>query len=428
MEKFDVAELEEAIFARHMEAARRELEAKLQAEADRTPDIGTDGKPLKRVRETGMAVLTRMGTVHLVVRCGARQTVKKAGKRYVKRWETPFRERHFRGERSAVTPGAEKLAVMAACETGAFEKGAKVCTEFGMALCDDRVRDVTLRAGRACKRKLLPMACACAAGPGDILVIMMDGWMARHRGGKWGVEGAPPEEKIEWKEIKSAVMFRLSGLCETGKYRRLLVEKHVVAAPPDTDPVAFGAKVKAEAVRMGLGTARKAYLVMDGGIALWNIHEERFKGLASGELDYYHASQHLHVLAEALFPGGDRAANRETWLRALLDALKENGYSPLDAALAAAESALPDPKTAAGAAIVREIAYFRKHRDHMAYDKAAAEGVPIGSGAMESQCSQFQNRFKRRGQFWSSASSGPFLEAYVWYANGELRFLHRLPA
>ena len=47
----------------------------------------------------------------------------------------------------------------------------------------------------------------------------------------------------------------------------------------------------------------------------------------------------------------------------------------------------------------------------MAYDKAAAEGVPIGNGAMESQCSRFQNRFKRRGQFWTARESGSFLEA-----------------
>lgn len=34
---------------------------------------------------------------------------------------------------------------------------------------------------------------------------------------------------------------------------------------------------------------------------------------------------------------------------------------------------------------------------------------------MESQCSQNQNRFKRRGQFWSKGGFASFLEAYVWY-------------
>ena len=72
---------------------------------------------------------------------------------------------------------------------------------------------------------------------------------------------------------------------------------------------------------MGLGTARKTYVVQDGGIALWNIFEDRFARCATGELDYYHASEHLHALADALFPAAEDAARRETWLRAVLDGL-----------------------------------------------------------------------------------------------------------
>ena len=428
MEEFDVAEREEAIFRKHMESARRELEEELQAAADRTPEIGTDGLALRQVRTTAMVILTRMGPVRIRVRMGRRATLRKVGRTYERCWETPFRELHFRGEHSAVTPGVEELVVMAACETGSFEKGAAICGKFGLELSDDRTRGVTLRAGRACKPELLPGKSARAAGPGDILVVMMDGWMARHRGEGWGVEGAEPEAKIDWKEIKSAVLFRLSGLCATGGDRRILVEKHIVAAPPDTDPADFGAKVRTAAVRMGLGTARKTYVIQDGGIALWNIFEDRFERCATGELDYYHASQHLHALAEALFPAADDADRRGTWLRAVLDGIKKEGYSPLAAALDAAEKSLAAPKTAEIAAILREIAYFRKHKSHMAYDKAASEGVPIGSGAMESQCSQFQNRFKRRGQFWTTNGSGPFLEAYTWFANGELSCIHKRPA
>ena len=428
MEKFDVAKLEEAIFRKHMEAARRELEEELQAEAGRTPAAGTDGLPLKQVRTTTMVVLTRMGPVRIRVLIGRRATLRKVGKKYKRCWETPFRELYFHGGHSAVTPGVEDLVVMVACETGSFEKGAAVCGKFGLELSDDRMRSVTLRAGRACKPELLPGKSARAAGPDDILVVMMDGWMARHRGVGWGVKGAAPDAKIDWKEIKSAVLFRLSGLCATGRNRRILVEKHIVAVPPDTDPVDFGAKVKSAAVRMGLGTARKTYVVQDGGIALWNVFEDRFARCTTGELDYYHASQHLHALADALFPAAEDASRREAWLRAVLEGLKKEGYSPLDAALDAAEKSLADSKTAQTAAILREIAYFRKHEGHMAYDKAAAEGVPIGSGAMESQCSQFQNRFKRRGQFWTGRGSGPFLEAYAWYANGELSFIHKRPA
>ena len=49
----------------------------------------------------------------------------------------------------------------------------------------------------------------------------------------------------------------------------------------------------------------------------------------------------------------------------------------------------------------------------------------LGRGAMESQCSQNQNRFKRRGQFWSRGGFASFLEASVWYTNNEIKCLYR---
>ena len=70
----------------------------------------------------------------------------------------------------------------------------------------------------------------------------------------------------------------------------------------------------------------------------------------------------------------------------------------------------------------REAAYFLSHEEHMDYDRNAALGVPVGSGAMESQCSQNQNRFKRRGQFWSDEGFAAFMETYVRYTNGELEY------
>jgi len=48
-------------------------------------------------------------------------------------------------------------------------------------------------------------------------------------------------------------------------------------------------------------------------------------------------------------------------------------------------------------AVPEQANYFIAHKDHIHYDDLARQGIPIGSGAMESQCSQFQNRLKRRG-------------------------------
>ena len=49
----------------------------------------------------------------------------------------------------------------------------------------------------------------------------------------------------------------------------------------------------------------------------------------------------------------------------------------------------------------KEIHCFENHRAHLQYATRAAEGCPVGSGAMESLCGQLQGRFKHGGQFWT---------------------------
>jgi len=51
--------------------------------------------------------------------------------------------------------------------------------------------------------------------------------------------------------------------------------------------------------------------------------------------------------------------------------------------------------------VERELNYFREHRHHADYAGIKDAGCPIGSGAVESGCSQLQGRFKRTGQFWT---------------------------
>ena len=53
----------------------------------------------------------------------------------------------------------------------------------------------------------------------------------------------------------------------------------------------------------------------------------------------------------------------------------------------------------------------------------AARGAPIGSGAMESACRQFQNRLQRRGQFWSRRGLRHLLAVDVAIKNGSLAHL-----
>ena len=40
--------------------------------------------------------------------------------------------------------------------------------------------------------------------------------------------------------------------------------------------------------------------------------------------------------------------------------------------------------------VQKEIKYFQTHREHLHYQDNAAKGFPVGSGAIESGCSQFR--------------------------------------
>jgi hypothetical protein len=226
---------------------------------------------------------------------------------------------------------------------------------------------------------------------------MMDGWMLRPRGGDWGRKPAHVAgERVAWQECKSAVIYRLAQAAQTENGRGLLVEKFIVAYVGE--PLEFGWRVQAEARRRGLGKAPRVCVVADGGVWIWNIVTDRFAA-ATGVLDFYHASQHLWAVAHTLHP--ENEAGARAWVEPLLHQLRHGGEAGVLQTLqdlpawCAQRGQVPPPT------VEKEIHYFEQHREHLQYEARAAEGCPVGSGAMESLCGQLQGRFKRGGQFWT---------------------------
>ncbi|MDX9776616.1 MAG: hypothetical protein RBT40_11825 [Petrimonas sp.] len=339
-----------------------------------------------------------------------------------KKWITPVREVFQMEKNQRLSPSLQRKLCCTAAATGAFEKASAIASEWGCEISDDAIRNCVLSVGDKANRTPLETPCAERAGKDDVLVIMMDGWMARHRGKDWGKKKhRNGDERVQWHEIKSAVIYRLGDRVEISPQRHALISKHIVATPSNTDPTTFGQRVQHEALRMGLAQARSVYVVMDGAIWLWNIFEDRFKQCATGTLDFFHASEHLHALADELFP--DDKGEAVVWCKRILKSLKK--YSPKKLFRTLEELTKNPPKhdDATIKAIQKADTYFQKHRKHMNYSDAAKSGLPIGSGSMESQCSQFQNRFKRTGQFWSRDGFAALLEIAVRYQNGEIRSL-----
>jgi hypothetical protein len=120
------------------------------------------------------------------------------------------------------------------------------------------------------------------------LVTMMDGWMARGRGAQWGLKPKDaPGERVVWREIKTALIFRLSDRAETKLRRGVLLEKFYVAH--QGDPHELGRKLHADgcnsllrkspaAKRRGM---RKGTLLVFLAFLAAVIHGSRFAGIIS---------------------------------------------------------------------------------------------------------------------------------------------------
>jgi hypothetical protein len=156
------------------------------------------------------------------------------------------------------------------------------------------------------------------------------------------------------------------------------------------------------------------------------VYTDRFEKCSKAMLDFYHLSQHLHVLGAALHGAGSEKA--ATWCGKLLHDLKHTSPKSLFKTL---DQLLKDPPSndpAVRETLRVENAYFRSHAAHMDYAANAAQGVPIGSGSVESLCAQLQNRLKRTGQFWTKKGFAALLRILVRHRNNELDSLWMAPA
>lgn len=410
---------ERACFEQHRERLCADYASHVQGLVDGWEAAAEAVRELRRKRFLDVRIGTFFGRITFRVRQG----VDRKG-----RWASPALA--FLGIRpnQRYSPDMEKRMAVLAAETGSYEKAATVAEATWFTLSDDAVRSAMLRLGAVAEDNPPTGMCSGAASPEDTLVVMADGWNARHRGENWGRDQKNRKlpERVHWHEIRSAAVFKLSALLAVSGKRKAIMDKHVVAVPAETSPYDFGLLLQREMERMGSRRAKAIFFVMDGGVWLWNIFTDRFERCSQAMLDFYHLSQHLHALAGVLY--GPDTAKTAAWCGKILHDLKHKSPARLFTTL---DDLLREPPSDAPQvleAIREQDAYFRKHKTHMDYAANAALGVPIGSGSVESLCSQFQNRLKRTGQFWTKTGFAALLRITVRHWNRELDALWQASA
>ena len=400
--------LEQAVLAEGREWTRARLEKQLQQHANALAAVcPQSGQPLTNTRWRDLQLDTVVGTVAVRVRTGYSEALQA--------WVNPARAAWALPAYGRMSPELEARVAYTATEVGSYERAARMAERWGSPVSDHCIHQHVQRLGAVAQGLELPVPPPAPHEPSFSLVIMMDGWMARERGEDWGAgpRKKDPQRAI-WHEIKSAVLYRLEQRVENAAGRGLLLRKYVVATPPETPPVEFGAAVQAEALRRGLGRARFVYLVIDGAVWLWDLAEDRFAE-AIKTLDFHHAREHLQAVAEALH--GTGTPEGQAWLEKLLHALRHGQEARVVRRLEDLRLNASARPAETQAVLDREVNYFVKHRDHLHYQAMEKAGAPLGSGAVESLGKQLQGRLRGCGQFWTRAGLTDLLRVCVLVKN-----------
>lgn len=282
------------------------------------------------------------------------------------------------------------------------------------------------------------VATAAAEGPPTqpfTLVIEIDAWDIRERD-DWGKtkelreQGKKPER---WHWVYMATVFRLDHRGQTAGKRAIITQRGYAATRLGLE--ALSAQLYREALARGLGQAQLVLVIADGALWIWNLAKDRFPD-ARQQLDLFHAEEHLWAVAHDLYGKGTPEA--QAWVAPLLQQMRDDQTVAVIATLAELKPRLLDAQQKK---VQTQIEYFEHNADRMKYRevlearKACEEGKateqqkqlanhPVGSGAIESACRQYQCRFKRTGQFWTTAGDEALMCLETLWRNGRWHELY----
>ena len=310
------------------------------------------------------------------------------------RWGIPIRQHWGLGAHQQLSPALEDKLAYFVTVTGAYETAAKLAHKLGIRMDGGRLHAMTQRLGqRAQEQSQFRLSTRPAEKfpdrkPSPLGVLLLDGYLVRHRGPGWGSKKTR-QSRVEWHEQKVGVFYRHEQSAP-GQ----LAEKVVVSG--QGPPLELSQRLHWEAQCHGLNRARELLAVGDGADWIWHTVADRWPQ-AHQLLDFYHASQHLWAMGEVLYPQDETA--RRTWVERHLHRLRHGKEKQVLQHLAL----VPRLGGERGKILRREQNYFAGQSRRLNYGQMARRGWPIGSGAVESACRQKQCRFKRCRQFWSQA-------------------------
>jgi hypothetical protein len=236
-----------------------------------------------------------------------------------------------------------------------------------------------------------------------------------------------------WREVRSLAI----GTVVPGRQPGTVRCAEVSYFSRMVDAERFIAVATGEVHRRGVETAGRVALVVDG--AEW---EQSFGDAhcpqAARILDFPHGAQRLSTVAEAVWGTQETA---QTWATAQRGELRDGSPQAVLAAIRALPLAEANDPLGAAQVQGEVLGYLEPRLDQLQYARFRAQGLPIGSGIVESaNKTVVEARLKGAGRRWAQANvnplvalrgavcSGRWAEAWAQIAAARRRSAGRTPA
>ncbi|MCA1602252.1 MAG: UPF0236 family protein [Acidobacteria bacterium] len=232
-----------------------------------------------------------------------------------------------------------------------------------------------------------------------VWVVEMDGVMAGLQDGTW-------------QEVKCGIVYELSQRVEVSQGRWELLKRQRCAVRGTASQ--FREQLWALLCRSGVRVGDRIVVVGDGSEWIDQTVAELFVG-ATRIMDFYHTAQRVWAVAAVRYGEGHRQAS--SWAHEKLAALKAGEVAEVVRAIKQLKI-----EAAESQQVRREaLRYLENHQAGMAYDEYQADGLPIGSGAIEGSCKYLVTaRCKQAGMRWSEAGLDAIIALRCWVLNERL--------
>lgn len=276
---------------------------------------------------------------------------------------------------------------------------AQVYEHYGIKVSESGLRETTQRHGRAMWEEMSEVGELPLQGV-PVLLGECDGSMIPVVRLAAGVGDGRQRRLVSWREVKLS----LAGV--PGSSQRQY-------GASLGGPAEAGEQWRGAVLRAGGGRNTRLHCVGDGAGWISRQVAEQFGGAGRYLVDFYHVSEYVGACGEACGGGGGVGE----WLREQQERLKRNEIEEVLGELAGKVEEVGQPRAASPVRVCLE--YLGSRREQLDYAGALREGLPIGSGEIESgHRTVIQERLKISGAWWSERGAEAMLGLRLCLANG----------